>query len=80
MEVEFIGECQNSLKKKLYISCILTMYIYGICDVILYAGKKVLFFINTNCCFNSQSKLQIINHITHTKLLKRIDAIADITL
>lgn len=56
------------------------MYIYGICDVILYAGKKVLFFINTNCCFNNQSKIQIISHITHTKLLKRIDTIVDITL
>lgn len=56
------------------------MYIYGICDVILYAGKKVLFFINTNCCFNNQSKIQIISRITHTKLLKRIDTIVDITL
>ena len=73
MEVEFIGvQVSRFPEKKLYFSCILTRYI---CDVILYAGKKVLFFINTNCCFNNQSKIQIISHITHTKLLKRIDAI-----
>lgn len=80
MEVEFIWSISKFPEKKLYFSCILTMYIYGICDVILYAGKKVLFFINTNCCFNNQSKIQIISHITHTKLLKRIDTIVDITL